>query len=134
MHIGAMFYAVNHGASRVLWSIHADDLKDSNHEEVLRYLDFIEKIVRLRSGTTCRLEAPFLSFHKNEVIELGSKLKIPFEDTFSCLENDTRVHCGKCEQCVKRIEAFRKAGLLDPARFEGTATSLEAQLAGVSAS
>lgn len=125
MHVAALFHAANHGASRVLWSVHADDLAGATAADVLQYLALVNGIVELRTSFACRLETPFLSLPKSEVIALGSKLNVRFQDTFSCVENNIRVHCGECEQCLRRISAFSTAGVSDPARFEGDAAPLE---------
>lgn len=73
----------------------------------------------LRLGTEdCRknnleLIAPLLHKSKAEVITLGHKLGVPFEDTWSCYEGG-EVHCGKCGACQSRAGGFKEAKVIDP--------------------
>ena len=63
------------------------------------------------------IETPFLSMRKADVIELGARLNVPFELTLSCMQPQENVHCGRCSKCRERLEAFREAGLRDPAPY-----------------
>jgi 7-cyano-7-deazaguanine synthase len=49
-----------------------------------------------------------------EEILLGQKLGVPFENTWSCYRGGEEP-CGTCDSCLLRAEAFRKAGMADPA-------------------
>lgn len=117
MHMTAMMYAVAHNIKTVIWSIHSDDLKLESSTEIHEYFSILESLVRLRTGRLCRIEAPFLGLKKSEVLLLGRELGVPFDLTFSCAVNEETVHCGECEQCIKREIAFRDAGIVDPAHF-----------------
>lgn len=123
MHVGALLFAVNHKAERVVWSIHSDDLGASTADEVRNYLMLMNHMTELRTKRPSKLEAPFLNFSKSEVLTLGERLSVPFEDTFSCNDSETKVHCGVCDQCQKRFAAFSMAGIHDPARFNGVEMS-----------
>jgi len=63
------------------------------------------------------IEAPFADRHKADVIRLGASLGVPFEHTLSCMQPVAGLHCGKCSKCRERIEAFRDAGIADPAGY-----------------
>jgi len=58
---------------------------------------------------------PLSGFTKTDVIRLGTKLKVPFELTWSCWV-DGEWPCATCVSCKDRIEAFEKAGVPDPFR------------------
>ena len=64
-----------------------------------------------------KIEAPFINMSKSEVIELGLKLKVPYEDTWSCYNGNTKA-CRKCGTCVERLEAFELNGAKDPLEYE----------------
>ena len=55
---------------------------------------------------------PFFGRTKTAVMHLGRVL--PLEHTFSCLQPNGDSHCGRCNKCGERREAFRAAGLHDP--------------------
>ena len=81
---------------------------------------------RCRSGSRIALEidAPFRELHKEDVIARGAALGVPFELTLSCM-NPRReagsgvpfLHCGACSKCRERRDAFRGAGMADPAPY-----------------
>ena len=54
---------------------------------------------------------------KEEIVRLGSSLKVPFEKTWSCYKGLTK-HCGQCGTCVERKEAFFMAQVQDPTLYE----------------
>jgi len=64
-----------------------------------------------------RLEAPFLHLGKHQIVKLGSALRVPYADTWSCYKGGER-HCGTCGTCVERQEAFELAGVHDPTEYE----------------
>lgn len=72
-----------------------------------------------KSGTYKNIEmlSPFLTFTKADIIFLGSVLKVPFQETWSCYVGRKK-HCGKCATCRERKEAFEKVGIKDPTEYE----------------
>jgi 7-cyano-7-deazaguanine synthase len=63
------------------------------------------------------VDAPFSRWDKSEVIRLGGSLGVPLELTLSCMQPEGGVHCGRCSKCRERIEAFAKAGAVDPTTY-----------------
>ena len=48
---------------------------------------------------------PFIDMSKEEVVEIGNKLNVPLELTYSCLaKNDSP--CRECESCISRKEVL----------------------------
>jgi 7-cyano-7-deazaguanine synthase len=70
-----------------------------------------------------RIEAPFSSMHKADIIRLGRSLGVPFELTLSCMQPREGRHCGRCSKCRERIDAFREAGGDDPTDYDRPAGS-----------
>jgi 7-cyano-7-deazaguanine synthase len=68
-------------------------------------------------ATPIRIETPFISMHKADVIRLGSSLGVPFELTLSCMQPRGGLHCGRCSKCRERRDAFRQAGIEDPTKY-----------------
>lgn len=60
--------------------------------------------------------APYLSMDKGDIVKLGLKLGVPFEKTWTCYEGK-ELACGKCGSCQERLEAFKKAGAIDPVKY-----------------
>lgn len=61
---------------------------------------------------------PFREMSKIQVIQIGTELRLPLEFTLTC--NNPRqvspgewLHCGHCNKCAERIQAFEKAGIED---------------------
>ena len=63
-----------------------------------------------------RLYAPFIDETKAGIVEVGAKLGVPYEDTWSCYEGG-ELHCGLCGTCIERKEAFGLAGVPDPTEY-----------------
>lgn len=63
------------------------------------------------------LLSPFKSLTKSEIAIIGTVLKTPFKQTYSCYKGREN-HCGKCGTCVERIEAFKLAKVTDPTTYE----------------
>jgi 7-cyano-7-deazaguanine synthase len=64
-----------------------------------------------------RLYAPFIYMTKAEIVEIGTSLNVPYEDTWSCYEG-RELHCGLCGTCNERKEAFRLANVPDPTEYQ----------------
>jgi len=63
------------------------------------------------------VEAPLIDLTRAEVIQLGNRLKIPFEKTWSCYRK-TDQPCGRCWSCVTRAAGFVHANAPDPLMLE----------------
>lgn len=83
------------------------------------YFQVMQKMANLATkagieGRKIKILTPLLYKTKAEIIILGSKLRVPYQLTWSCYRGGTRV-CGTCDSCILRAKGFREAGLLDPA-------------------
>jgi 7-cyano-7-deazaguanine synthase len=61
------------------------------------------------------IAAPLAAMHKEDVIRLGVELGVPLGATLSCMNPQQGRHCGACSKCRERQDAFRAAGIDDPA-------------------
>ena len=70
----------------------------------------------IRLGTYAGIEVlrPFITLTKADIVRRGLELGVDFARTWSCYEGGARP-CGQCGTCVERREAFRLAGIPDPA-------------------
>jgi 7-cyano-7-deazaguanine synthase len=64
-----------------------------------------------------KLECPYSEMTKADIVQKGTALCVPFEQTWSCY-NGMQQHCGKCGTCVARIEAFADGGIIDPTTYQ----------------
>lgn len=62
---------------------------------------------------------PFARLSKRQVMETGRDL--PLGLTFSCIAPVDGLHCGQCNKCAERREAFRLIAACDPTRYAATA-------------
>lgn len=65
-----------------------------------------------------QFESPFGKMNKQQVMALGHNL--PLELTFSCISPVNNLHCGRCNKCAERINAFRNASIPDSTRYAST--------------
>jgi 7-cyano-7-deazaguanine synthase len=82
--------------------------------------DFFAAMTRALSlglGASMVIETPLLDLRKADVIRMGRSLGVPFELTLSCMQPIRGAHCGRCSKCRERLDAFREAGLDDPAPY-----------------
>jgi 7-cyano-7-deazaguanine synthase len=56
---------------------------------------------------------PFLAMKKAAVIQLGVSLGVPLELTISCMNPQGSKHCGACNKCRERKDAFAASGVED---------------------
>lgn len=62
---------------------------------------------------------PYRGLHKADVIRRGADL--PLALTLSCLTPDAAGrHCGDCNKCRERVDAFREAGVTDRTAYART--------------
>jgi 7-cyano-7-deazaguanine synthase len=60
---------------------------------------------------------PFGGMKKVAVMALGRGM--PLEHSFSCIAPINGVHCGQCNKCAERRQAFADARMVDPTPYSG---------------
>jgi len=108
----AVAYAISIGAVEVFYGAQgSDDLfyPDCRKE----FYKSFENTAKLGTGAEIRIEAPFSNLQKSEVLKIGKQLGVPFDLTWSCYRGEEK-HCGICESCVNRKNAFKEAKIVDP--------------------
>jgi 7-cyano-7-deazaguanine synthase len=66
-------------------------------------------------SSAVRIVRPLAELDKRQAMEMGRRA--PLEFTFSCLAPANGRHCGKCNKCAERKQAFALAGLNDPTLY-----------------
>lgn len=98
------------------------------------YFEAFSKAIHLGTkagveGKKLQIVAPLLHLNKKDIILLGQKLGVPFENTWSCYKGKEKP-CGECDSCRLRAKGFKEAKIKDPAlklRFTETAVPKKAQ-------
>lgn len=79
----------------------------------------------LAGVSNIELYTPFLDKTKADIVAEGTRLGVPFIETWSCYKGG-KIHCGRCGTCVERQEAFNIAGITDPTGYEDSDFWIEA--------
>ncbi len=85
-----------------------------------RFIEAFQQLVDIgtRDETRITIMAPFLEMTKRDILALGMTLRVPYEHTWSCYQNEERA-CGVCGACHFRRAAFRELGIPDPIPYVG---------------
>ena len=60
---------------------------------------------------------PLISWSKSQIAYEAVRLAVPIADTLSCYTPINGMHCGRCDACTLRRDAFEKAGYPDPTQY-----------------
>ena len=108
--------ALSKGCSVIYYGAHADDAAGFAYPDCSQvFNNAMNEAVWEGSGHQLRIEAPFVTMNKADVVRLGLQLGVPYELTWSCYEGGEHP-CGKCGTCIDREAAFKANGVEDPAR------------------
>ncbi len=113
----ALGYAETVNASRVYIGVNALDY--SGYPDCRPdYIAAMQDVFRLgtkqgREGNPITINSPLIHLKKTEIIQLGNRLRVPWEKTWSCYAGEEKA-CGVCDSCKLRLAAFQELGLTDP--------------------
>jgi len=113
----ALGYAETVNASRVYIGVNALDY--SGYPDCRPdYIAAMQDVFRLgtkqgREGNPITINSPLIHLKKTEIIQLGNRLRVPWEKTWSCYAGEEKA-CGVCDSCKLRLAAFKELGLTDP--------------------
>lgn len=103
------------GCTVVSYGAHADDAAGSAYPDCSEaFVSAMGRAIAEGTGGQLRLEAPFATWSKADVVAEGLRLGVPFELTWSCYEGGA-APCGQCGTCLDRAAAFAANGVADPA-------------------
>ena len=116
----ASAYAEVLGAERVYIGVNALDY--SGYPDCRPdFIEAMQEVFRLgtqqgREGKPIKIVTPLLTLRKTEIIELGDRLGVPWELTWSCYDGGEKA-CGVCDACQLRLAAFAELGRPDPVAY-----------------
>lgn len=79
------------------------------------FFEGYEAIVNQAIDGAVQVVQPYRGLHKEAVLQRGRHL--PLQWTFSCIRPQNGLHCGSCNKCAERKDAFRRAGFSDPTAY-----------------
>jgi 7-cyano-7-deazaguanine synthase len=100
------------------------------------YIQAMQVVFRLgtkqgREGQAITIETPLIHLKKTEIIQLGDRLGVPWEQTWSCYAGSpsdlSSEACGVCDACRLRLAAFAELGLEDPIPYISNARERSAR-------
>ena len=86
------------------------------------FLRAFERLARVATragveGRPLRIRAPLLRLSKADIVQLGTRLGVPYALTLTCYDPVRGRACGRCDACVLRRKGFEEAGVPDPTRY-----------------
>ena len=113
----AVAYSQSIGCDIVFYGAHHSDrgVYPDCRAEFVSAFEEAEKLATDNERLT--IVAPFVDMDKSGIVKLGSRLGVPFGDTWSCYVG-SRAHCGTCSSCRERKRAFIEAEVGDPTEYE----------------
>lgn len=101
--------------SVVYYGAHHDDVAGNAYPDCsLEFVEAMNRAIVEGTGGELRLEAPFVTWSKADIVRRGLELNVPYELTWSCYEGG-ETPCGKCATCLDRAAAFAANNTEDPA-------------------
>lgn len=71
-------------------------------------------------GEVITIHTPLIALSKAEIIRLGTRLGVDYQQTVSCYSADSQGRaCGLCDACRLRKIGFEQAGIADVTRYVG---------------
>lgn len=108
----AASWAISIGFTHVAYAAHAGDHAIYPDCRPI-FVATVRKVFETFHYWPIEVWAPFLDMTKKDILDVGFKLGVPYELTWTCYEGGAEP-CGKCGSCVERIEAFSLIGRRDP--------------------
>jgi 7-cyano-7-deazaguanine synthase len=102
-----------HGVNTLaLGMLKGNPFPDSSRE----FFDEFGALVRRGLGHALEIVAPFAELTKADVLELGRGLAL--QCTFSCIDPQGGLHCGRCNKCAERRRAFSALRIDDVTEYD----------------
>ena len=110
----AAIWCSTHGVSRIaIGSLGGNPFPDATPD----FFDNFGRILSMGLGHNILVEAPLRGLHKEDLIRQFKDL--PLQLTLTCMAPLGSIHCGQCNKCFERQQAFHKAGVLDRTTYLG---------------
>lgn len=108
----AAAYAETVGATVVYYGAQRHDIY-GYWDTTPSFLERLNAVFALNRKSALKLEAPFVSLSKADILRSGFVLGIDYGRTWSCYAGGDKA-CGRCPTCTERLTAFGEVGATDP--------------------
>src|SRR5208283_962495 len=104
----AAIWGSTHEVSRIaIGSLGSNPFPDATPQ----FFETLARALSIGLAHSVIIEAPLSGLHKDELIKQFKDL--PLELTLTCMDPANGQHCGRCNKCFERQQAFHKAGVVD---------------------
>ncbi len=101
----------------IYFGAHSEDAHNWAYPDCTpEFIGAMANAIYIGSYMQIRLHTPIQWMQKSDVVALGTKLGVPYENTWSCYKGET-LQCGTCPTCRSRKQAFIAAGVPDPTEY-----------------
>jgi 7-cyano-7-deazaguanine synthase len=108
---------VNGGKWALYFGAHAEDARAWAYPDCTpEFIGAMANAIYIGSYQQLRLRTPLEWLTKADIIQLGDRLGVPWEQTWSCYAGG-QSHCGTCPTCRARRQGFVRAGVYDPTMY-----------------
>jgi 7-cyano-7-deazaguanine synthase len=116
----AFTFAESNDVDEVYLGIQQHD-EYSYWDTTIKFVEKMNRVSSLNRTNSIKLVAPFVSMSKQDEIEIGEKLNVPWEDTWTCYtglnKDGEEIACGTCPSCSERIQNFLLADVEDKVKY-----------------
>jgi 7-cyano-7-deazaguanine synthase len=110
----AAIWGSTHGVSRIaIGSLGSNPFPDATPE----FFETLSRALSMGLAHSVVIEAPVSGLHKEDLIKQFKDS--PLELTLTCMAPEGGRHCGRCNKCFERQQAFQKAGIVDCTVYVG---------------
>lgn len=103
---------------KIYYGAHADDAAGQAYADCSpEFADAMNKAINIGTYNRISVERPLININKAQVVNIGLRLKVPYELTWSCYKGGNKA-CGKCGTCRDRLKAFELNNIKDPIDYE----------------
>lgn len=97
----------------IMFGAHAEDAQNWAYPDCTpEFIGAMANAIFIGTYQKVRLVAPLQSMTKDEIVVMGTALKVPYALTWSCYAGGEK-HCGTCPTCRARKDAFRFAQCIE---------------------
>lgn len=101
----------------IYYGAHSDDAAGNAYADCTpEFAEAMNKAIQLGTYGKIKVCRPLINLTKAQVVEIGLKLNVPYELTWSCYEGGEK-QCGTCATCLDRKKAFELNGVKDPVPY-----------------